>query len=274
MIDLHTHTKYSDGTDTVVEILNKASKLNLEVLSITDHNTCAAYKEIDSLGKIYGGKIINGCEFTTSFDDRFIEILGYGFNIEKVNEFLNKYYSEDKLSKTVDILYNRLIDKIKILGLIFNIENIKKDTSKEFFERNFYSELIKYEENKSILKEDVWQSFSHFFRKGLTNKNSKLYINHAEFKPSIKEVIDIIHSSGGIAFLAHPYQYKFSDIEDFLDRIFDQNELDGIECFYTLFSEEQTNYLKDFANKRNILISGGSDYHGTNKQGHEMTLIA
>lgn len=274
MIDLHTHTKYSDGTDTVIEILTKASQLNLEVLSITDHNTCEAYKEMESLdiNKLYGGKIICGSEFTAFFEDRFIEVLGYGFNIEKVNDFFNKYYSPDKLNKVVDILYNRLLNKIDEIGLTFHKENIKQDFFRDFFERSFYDELIKYEENKTILKEDVWVSFSNFFRKGLANKESKLFINEIEFKPNIKEVIDIIHSSGGIAFLAHPYQYKFSDIEDFLERIFNQNELDGVECFYTLFSKEQTDYLKEFANKRHILISGGSDYHGKNKQGHELGL--
>ena len=236
MIDLHMHTTYSDGTDTVKELLEKAESLGLEVISITDHNTCKAYFEMEKFNvkEIYHGNIIVGCEFTTSFD-------------------------------------NRLLDKIKELDLEFHLERVRdKKFANEFFERGIYEELVKYESNKEKLNEDVWVSFSNFYRKGLTNPKSKLFINHAEFKSPIKEIVKLIHENDGIAFLAHPYQYKFTDTENFLDKLYNEVALDGVECFYTTFSEEQTNYLLDFAKERNLLISGGSDYHGTNKENHNL----
>lgn len=271
MIDLHMHTKYSDGTDSVKEILNNANKIKLETISITDHNTCNAYQEMEefSVSKFYNGKIIVGCEFTTSFDDRLIEVLGYGFNYIKVNEYLNNYYTKELINERTNILYNRLLDKIKQLGLIFNLGDVrKKKFDNEFFERGIYEELVKHTKNKEYLQEDIWNSFSDFFRKGLTNPNSKLFINHAEFKPSLEKIINLVHREGGIIFLAHPYQYKFSDTEEFLNKIYDENNFDGIECFYTTFTKKQSDYLLDFANHRNLLISGGSDYHGLNKQQH------
>lgn len=133
-----------------------------------------------------------------------------------------------------------------------------------------YNELVKYPENREILSENVWNSYSDFFRKGLTNSKSKLFINHAEFKPSVKEIINLVHEAGGIVFLAHPYQYKFNDTEDFLDKIYEENDFDGVECFYTTFTKEQSDYLVNFAHRRNLLISGGSDYHGLNKQKHDL----
>ena len=273
MIDLHMHTTYSDGTDTVKELLEKAESLGLEVISITDHNTCKSYFEMEEFNvkEIYKGDILVGCEFTTSFDNRLIEVLGYGFDYKKVNKYLEEFYSDELVSKRTNIFYNRLLDRIKELGLEFHLERVRdKKFTNEFFERGIYEELVKYENNKEKLKEDVWASFSNFYRKGLTNPKSKLFINHAEFKPSIKEIVNLIHKNGGIAFLAHPYQYKFTDTEKFLDKIYDEVALDGIECFYTTFSEEQTNYLLDFAKKKNLLISGGSDYHGTNKENHNL----
>ena len=273
MIDLHMHTTYSDGTDTVKELLEKAESLGLEVISITDHNTCKSYFEMEEFNvkEIYKGDILVGCEFTTSFDNRLIEVLGYGFDYKKVNKYLEEFYSDELVSKRTNILYNRLLDRIKELGLEFHIERVRdKKFTNEFFERGIYEELVKYENNKEKLKEDVWASFSNFYRKGLTNPKSKLFINHAEFKPSIKEIVNLIHKNGGIAFLAHPYQYKFTDTEKFLDKIYDEVALDGIECFYTTFSKEQTNYLVNFAKERNLLISGGSDYHGTNKENHNL----
>lgn len=273
MIDLHMHTIFSDGTDSVEEILKKAKKVNLEIISITDHNTCKAYEEMKSfnVSDFYNGNIIVGCEFTTSYDNRLIEVLGYGFDYKKVNEYLDVFYDKDLVSKRTNILYNRLIDKIDKLGLVFNLSNLReKKFNNEFFERRIYDELIKYPKNKKLLQEDVWNSFSDFFRKGLTNPKSKLFINHVEFKPSLNEIINLIHKAGGIVFLAHPYQYKFNDTEEFLDKIYNENSFDGIECFYTTFTKEQINYLIEFAYKRDLLISGGSDYHGLNKQQHDL----
>ena len=95
-------------------------------------------------------------------------------------------------------------------------------------------------------------------------------MNYPEFKPSLSYIIDIIHKSGGKAFLAHPYQYKVNEMDKFLNKIYDENDLDGIECFYTTFSEKQIGHLINFAKSRNLLISGGSDYHGTNKEKHDL----
>ena len=275
MIDLHMHTTYSDGTDTIKELLGKAEDIGLEVISITDHNTCKAYFEIEKFNvkEKYKGDIIVGCEFTTSFDNRLIEVLGYGFDYKGVNKYLEEFYSDELVNKRTNILYNRLLDKIKELDLEFYLERVRdKKFKNEFFERGIYEELVKYESNKEKLNEDVWASFSNFYRRGLTNPKSKLFINHAEFKPSIKEMVNLIHENDGIAFLAHPYQYKFEDTEEFLDIIYNEVALDGVECFYTTFSEEQTNYLLDFAKKRNLLISGESDYHGTRKENHNLSV--
>ncbi|MDE5538859.1 MAG: PHP domain-containing protein [Bacilli bacterium] len=269
MIDLHMHTTYSDGTDLVLEILKKVDSLGLEVISITDHNTCRIYYELESISikDIYKGEIIVGTEFTTSFEGRIIEVLGYGFDYKKVNDYLDKFYSKELVSERTQILEERLLKIINDLGLTFNENNLReRKHENEFFERGIYEELVSHSENKNILKEDVWISFSNFFRKGVTNPNSKLYINHQEFKPSLREIIELIHNSGGIAFLAHPYRYKFTDTEEFINRLYNQYKLDGVECFYTSFSEEQTAYLVDFAKARGLLMSGGSDYHGDNRK--------
>lgn len=274
MIDLHIHTKHSDGTDSVEEILKKANDLNLGVISITDHDNCDAYYELEKLNikDYYNGKIIVGCEFTTSFDNKLIEVLGYGIDYKKVKTYLLSYNSiKDKSKK---ILYDRLINNIKDSGLKYDVQKTKEDNIQYYyFTQPIYEELKRYSENKDILNEDVFNTLSDFFRKGLTNPKSKLFINHAEFKPPIKEVIDFVHNSGGVAFLAHPYVYQFDDTEAFLNKIYNETNLDGIECFHTKFNKEEVNYLLDFAKKRNLLISGGSDYHGLNKKNHNFGFV-
>ena len=272
MIDLHMHTTYSDGTDTVKELLEKAEVLGLEVISITDHNTCKAYYEMEKFNvkEKYKGDIIVGCEFTTSFDNRLIEVLGYGFDYKKVNKFLIKKYSILNNKKRFKCFYTEITERIRKLGLECDLDIIKKARKRKHFEIAVYEELIKHENNRKILNEDIWDSYSDYYRKGITNPKSKIFINKASYYPSIKEIVNLIHENDGIAFLAHPYQYKFTDIENFLDKLYNEVALNGIECFYTTFSEEQTNYLLDFVKKRNLLISGGSDYHGANKENHNL----
>ena len=273
MIDLHCHTKYSDGTYSVKEMLEEANKIELEFLSITDHNSVESYLEMENMdvNKLFKGRIICGCEFTTKFDDRLIEVLGYGINYIKVNKWLKEKYNEAVGTRNVQELFNRLVKIIDDLGLKYDYDKLHYPQSdNDFFERSFYEEIIKYPGNLDIVNEDIFKTFSDFFRKGLTNKNSKLFLNAIEFKPSIEEIINLIHDNGGVALLAHPFQYKFPDTEDFLDKIINDSNLDGIECFYKNFSEEQSKYLVEFAKKNNLLISGGSDCHGENKINHQL----
>ena len=90
-------------------------------------------------------------------------------------------------------------------------------------------------------------------------------MNHIEFRPPYKEVIDIIHKAGGKAFLAHPFEYKFKDTIEFINDLRKEKELDGIECFHPSANQEQRNILVDYAKNNNLYISGGSDYHGSPK---------
>lgn len=269
MIDLHTHTVYSDGTDSFKKLLRNAEKLNLEVLSITDHNTCAAYYELSKIDvdKFYSGKIIIGCEFTTSFKGRIIEVLGYGFDIKLVNSFLAGYYSPDKVESFANKIYISVLDRLDELNLQYSKEKFRKKKFKtEFVERTIFEELIKHDENFKIIGGGVLSSFSNFWRKGLTNPESKLYIDYASAKPKLEDICNVVHEAKGKLFLAHPYGYKFDDTENFIEDIYDSIDFDGIECFYTSFSKDQSQYLVNFAKKRNLLICGGSDYHGKNKK--------
>ena len=90
MIDLHIHTKYSDGTDEVIELLKNAEKVGLEIISITDHNTVKAYEKLETINvkEYYSGKIIPGIEMNTKVLGIPIEVLGYGIDYKKMNELI------------------------------------------------------------------------------------------------------------------------------------------------------------------------------------------
>lgn len=266
MIDLHMHTIYSDGDKTVEEVLKMCENKKLEYISITDHDTCKQYND-DALknNNIYNGKIIIGSELHAVFQKKNIEILAYNINPNIINEWCEKYYSEEKLREQQDICRQRLFDICNKHGLVYDESRIRKPKRvSEYVERPIYDEVMKHKENHKIFGEFT-ESFGIFFRKGLANPESSYFMNYIEFRPPYKEVIDIIHKAGGKAFLAHPFEYKFKDTIEFINDLRKEKELDGIECFHPSANQEQRNILVDYAKNNNLYISGGSDYHGNPK---------
>lgn len=267
MIDVHMHTVYSDGDATVEEVLKICEERKLEYISITDHDTCKQYEdEALKNNKIFNGKIIIGSELHAAFQDKNIEILAYNINSDVINEWSEKYYSEDKLREQQVICRKRMFDICDKHGLIYDKSKIKEPvTASEYVEQPIYKELLKHKENYEILGEFA-ESFGLFFRKGLANSESSYFMNHIEFRPPYKEVIDIIHKAGGKAFLAHPFEYKFKDTIGFIDDLRKEAELDGIECFHPSAEEDnKIDVLINYARKNSLYISGGSDYHGSPK---------
>ena len=267
MIDLHMHTLYSDGDKTVEEILKMCEEKKLEYISITDHDTCKQYEdEALKNNKIFSGKIIIGSELQTTFQKRKIEILAYDFDMGIVSKWLEKYYSEEKLMQNQKDIWNKVLCVCDKNGLKYDESQIRKPTSIfQFVEPLIYEELMKHEENYKILDEFT-ESRTIFFRKGLTNPNSKFCVDYSEFVPKYEEVIKIIHQAGGKAFFAHPFEYKFDNTFEFMDELINAAKLDGIECFHPSAEEDnKKDILVEYARKNNLYISGGSDYHGSRK---------
>lgn len=267
MVDLHMHTIYSDGDKTVEEVLKMCEERKLEYISITDHDTCWQYDdEAIKNNKIFSGKIINGSELHAVFQNRSIEILAYSINTAIINEWREQYYSEEKLKEQQEICYKRLLDICAKHRIIYDESSIVKPKRvSDYVERSIYEEVMRHKENHKILGEFT-ESFSIFFRKGLANPESSYFMNHIEFRPKYKEVVDIIHKAEGKAFLAHPFEYKFEDTIGFINDLRKEIELDGIECFHP--SSEKDNkkdILVEYARKNNLYVSGGSDYHGDRK---------
>ncbi len=272
MIDIHVHTIYSDGDKTVEEVLKMCEERKLEYISITDHDTCKQYEDMALKdNKIFSGKIIKGSELHAVFQNKNIEILAYNINPTIINEWCEKYYSEDKLKEQQEIFRKRLFEICDKHGLIYDKSRIREPKeASEYVEWPIYEEMMRHKENHTILGEFA-ESFNVFFRKGLTNPESSYFMNHVEFRPKYKEVIDIIHKAGGKAFLAHPFEYMFEDTIGFINDLRQESELDGIECFHPSSSDaNKKDVLVEYARKNNLYMSGGSDYHGCPKPGIEI----
>lgn len=269
MIDMHLHTNNSDGTDTVEELLRKAEKLNLKYISITDHDTCKGYEELkrNNLEKSFSGNIVKGIEMKCSYKKRTIEVLGYKIDTEIMQDWLDDFYKDKKRDQLQLKYFNLLYDKCKKMGLILEEkENIKWNPNKDWASFTIYSEIKKHEENKDKVPQDLWETFAGFNRKYCNNPDHILYIDKSQDYPSLKEAISAIKKAKGLVFMPHLYIYKWVENKnEFINEIINNYKIDGIECYYTDFTDEETSYLLDLCNKKNLYKSGGSDYHGENK---------
>lgn len=266
MIDIHMHTIYSDGDKTVEEVLKMCEAKKLEYISITDHDTCKQYQDEAFQKNLFSGKIIKGSELHAVFQKRNIEILAYHVDTDVIDNWCQKYYSEEKLKEQQVICYQRLLDICDKHGLVYDESKIRKPkNASEYVERAIYEEVMTHKENHSVLGEFA-QSFGLFFRKGLANPESSYFMNHVEFRPSYREVIDMIHKAGGKAFLAHPFEYRIPDTMKFIEDLRKEAKLDGIECFHpSSADDDKKDILVAYAKENHLYMSGGSDYHGTPK---------
>lgn len=269
MIDLHIHSIHSDGTDTVVDILKKAEKNVLEYISITDHNTCSAYEKLKNIniGKYYTGQIITGVELNTVALDVPIEILGYDIDTEVMQKNLNGIYLSPEERNFLEIkrLYNKCVEN----GIVLNEDFICNYTPEKYASKYLHEVLTQNEENRRFIDDEAWNDSLVLYRKYMSDPKSIFFVDMLDVLPTLEETINLIKMANGKVFVPHIFEYKHNSI-DILDYIIKNYKIDGIECYYSTFNNAQTQALIELCKRKNLLISGGSDYHGLNEPKIEM----
>lgn len=276
MIDMHMHTTYSDGADSLIEVLKKAESLKLEYISITDHDTCEGYKELAKLDvkKYFSGQIINGVEIKCAYKKRLIEILGYKVDPKVINNFMEEFHK----TKSKEILQQKYFDilheRCKDMGLVMSKkEEIEFNPKTDWASIKIYNDIKAHEENKLKVPDDFWSEFNIFSKKYCGDVNYPLYIDKSEDYLQLDEAIKLVKDAGGLVFLPHIFIYKWAeDKKKLLDDIVAEYDIDGIECMHSEFSQDDIDYLLEYTQKNNFYRSGGSDYHGKNKVGIEMAV--
>ena len=274
MIDLHVHTTNSDGTDTPLEILKMAEEKGLKYLSITDHDTCKSYYDLQNvkIEDYFSGKLIRGVELKCIYNGRNIDVLGYNYDLDKMNNWLNEFYKEKTKAKLQIKYFNILYNVCKELNLkIDDKDSIIWNPEVDWASVTIYHEIEKYkDENMNKLPEDIWESFTVFSKKYCADKNGPWYIDKSEDYPSLKEGIEAIKAAGGLVFMPHLFIYKWAkDKEAFISDIVNNYDIDGVECYHSQFTADNVEYMLKLAEEKNLLKSGGTDYHGKNKPGLE-----
>jgi 3',5'-nucleoside bisphosphate phosphatase len=249
--DLHCHSTCSDGTLTPKQLIDLAKKRDLKGLAITDHDTVAAYTpEVFEYAKEQGIELITGLECSTEHQKRegveSVHILGLGVdpNHPKLVAFCDSHRDRrrNRLSKIVEML--------KSDG--FDIDEGFLTDSKE-------GTIGRPHIAKQLIDKGYVKDMNDAFKKFLGSRAP--YFVKTEL-PSIEETIATIKISGGRAILAHPILIKGKKT---FKKIVSTYGFDGLECFYGNFSRDKEEPYVQLCKEKNLLRSGGSDFHGENR---------
>ena len=251
-INLHTHSNYSlDGEFDVNYLINYFQDNNFDVISITDHDTCEAYKHIEDNSNI---KIITGIEADAIVNNHTYDFLCYNFDLDEVYNYAKKKYGsvEERQNKIYNALVQKAIDNNIAIN---NIDSY--DPKKEYAHTAIFRML-----DKEFLEKHNIKSSSDLYRIGTIDSSFPLYIDMHIIWPDIKELLEIIHNNNGKVFIAHPYRYN-KDVTEVLEEV--KNYVDGIEICNNPNNKEEVEFLYNYAKSNDLLVSCGSDYHGNNR---------
>lgn len=251
MIDLHIHSTCSDGTFTPKQIVQKVIAKGLYGFSLTDHDTVDGIPEILAMDLPDDLKFIPGIEISCDALHREIHVLGYGIN-----------YKDQQLNQTLNMLrdkrFQRNLDMIELFqkdGYPITLEKLQNDDPHTVITRAHFA--------RTLIAEGICSSMDQAFSKYLGEK-CKYYVPKPFFDP--KDCLRLILDAGGIPVLAHPFLYKFSN-EDTKHLIHNLKEegLAGIEVYHSSHHIGQITKLRQWQKEYDLLATGGSDFHGTNK---------
>lgn len=259
MIDLHTHTTITDGTLTPKELIQKAKEIGLSAVAITDHDSIEGLDEAQSEADRLGIRLVKGIEFSVAYgENRLIHVLGLG--IDPQNERFREMYIRFKQERSERL--SHIFRKLQTQGVVIERKSVEKYVANGFMDRQAIAKYLVAEGYVSSML-DAWINY-------LDPIN---YIDGELLTP--KEVFSAIHAAGGKAFLAHYHLViglkGYSDIEAHarLEELKGWG-LDGMEYYYPSFSQEDTLRCAEFVEHFGFLKSGGTDFHGENREHIEL----
>ena len=265
-IDLHIHTTMSDGAFTPKQVIDEAYKNGVSVMAIADHDTTESYTdELFEYAKSKNIKLIPAVEISTKASKAGVHVLGYNF------DWKDEKFKEE-LFKLRNIRHDYLHDvakKLEEIGYYLNVEELDKIDA--VTKAHIALDIVNNEKNKAKLMND----FGYIPSKGefietIMNENCPAYVKKRTVSP--KQAADIIREANGKVVLAHPVAYAHEDgftDEDILNIINDMKP-DGLEANYIYVDRNnnlinETKKWNEFANKNNLFVTIGSDFH--NKDG-------
>ncbi len=243
--DLHLHSSASDGSLPPKEVIRMAQTKDLQLVALTDHDTTQGIGEALAAGREFSVQVIPGIELSTEAEYQEVHILGYYID-----------YNDSHLQEILTELKKARRKRIKEIIRLLQVQGFTLDWEEVRIEAGEVSSIGRPHVARVMVAKGYANSISQAFALWL-NPGMPAFVERYKLDPA--EAVDIIHSAGGLAFLAHP-----GLLAGGMERV---NELlsagiDGIEVFHSQHSQAQIDQSLALAQERNLHICGGSDCHG------------
>ena len=253
MIDLHTHTSYSDGTDSPAALIRRAYQASLRIVAVTDHDCTDGLVEAEAAAADCPGlEVIAGIELSCEHAGQEVHVLGYYLDL--TDPVLQRRLAElrqDRLTRA-----DRIVEKLGGLGIPLDPDRVRAIAGTGSLGRPHIA--------RALVEVGRARSVDEAFRLYL-GEGRPAYVEHA--KLTVPEVIAFIRSAGGAASIAHPL--GLTDLPELLD-LARAAGLAGLEAYYGRYRGDQVEELVKLAEAHDLVPTGGSDYHGANKEGVDL----
>lgn len=261
-IDLHTHTCKSDGSYTPTELVDYAIEKNLAAVAITDHDSIEGLDEAVAHAAalkervLPSVEVIPGIEFSTKYEKQDVHIVGLYISYDG-------QAFQDALGGFVDSRINRnrkMCANLQGAGIDITYEKLLAMYPDAVITRAHYASYL--------LENGYVKSRQDAFARYLGD-HTKYFVPREKVTPA--QAVELIVKAGGVPILAHPPLYHMgNDRLDALVSFLKADGLMGIEVFYSTYSNQDVRDMQRLADKYELLVSGGSDFHGANKPGLDL----
>lgn len=257
MIDLHLHSRCSDGSLTPTELVSRAKTRGVTALALTDHDTCEGNEEAVQAGLRLGVRVIRGVEFSVNVLDWSVHILAYG--VDRMSPQAEAIFSrlrtgrEDRLT--------RIVARLNDIGIPLS--------SREVREEGVGGVVGRLHIARALVRRRYVESVREAFA-SLIGRHGRAYVERVRLEP--EEAFPMIRSMGGVAVLAHPgvFEREYPGRLDELLSLILPLGLDGIEAHYSQHNREQTAAYERLAQAHGLIVTGGSDFHRHEGDGPEI----
>ncbi|MFC1669616.1 PHP domain-containing protein [Spirochaetota bacterium] len=248
-IDLHTHTTASDGIYAPEKLIDMAIENNLIALAITDHDAIDGLQSAVNYAQNINIKFIPGIEFSVDYDMGSFHLVGLGIKPDDEKIIART----KKLQHSRDTRAKRIIEDLEKHDIHITIEEVLEESSSGSIGRPHLARvMVKHGYAKNI--KDVFKDYLVKGKPGYAKKD----------RVKLDEAISLIRDSGGVPIIAHPISLGFKDFSDFENILKDFIDmgLAGIEVFSSMHKNNEVKEFQNIAKKYDLIISGGSDFHG------------
>lgn len=250
-IDLHVHSNASDGTLTPTEVVALAIEKNLAAIALSDHDTVKGVGEAIQTAKGSGLEVIPATELSCYYQGIEIHVLGLFVNYRNP-EFLEKLEELEQARRQRNL---DMIERFQKDGISITLEDLQAGNPNSVITRAHFARVLV---QKGICK-DKNAAFDRYVGVGCP-----YYLPKPQVTPEVS--LPLITNAGGIPILAHPmlYHLGYPQVEELIQYLIPLG-LKGIEAYHSSNYAQQSDRLRSIAAKYNLVVSGGSDFHGANK---------